>query len=128
MWNGWIRRLVDHLVARTSDRASPACSPASCWRRSSSIVAGVAIGRSRPLGDYVEPIIHFVRAIPPPALLPLFLVLLGIGDSMKVALIAVGVFPPILLNTIDGVRSIDPLYLDTARVLPHLAAPPRSPT
>jgi ABC-type nitrate/sulfonate/bicarbonate transport system permease component len=44
-------------------------------------------------------------------------VLLGIGDSMKVALIATGVFPPILLNSVDGVRSIDPLYLDTARVL-----------
>ena len=77
---------------------------------------GVAIGRSRTLGDYVEPIIHFVRSIPPPALLPLLLVLLGIGDDMKVVLIAVGVFPPILLNTADGVRSIDPLYLDTAAV------------
>lgn len=59
---------------------------------------------------------RFVRAIPPPALLPLFLVVLGIGDSMKVALIATGVFPPILLNSIDGVRSIDPLHLETARV------------
>ena len=80
------------------------------------IAAGVMIGRSRRLGDYVEPVIDFVRAIPPPALLPLFLVLLGIGDSMKIALIATGVFPPILLNSIDGVRSIDPLYLDTANV------------
>jgi ABC-type nitrate/sulfonate/bicarbonate transport system permease component len=35
---------------------------------------------------------------------------------MKVALIATGVFPPILLNSIDGVRSIDPLHLETARV------------
>jgi ABC-type nitrate/sulfonate/bicarbonate transport system permease component len=80
------------------------------------IAAGIMIGRSRRLGDYVEPVIDFVRAIPPPALLPLFLVLLGIGDSMKIALIATGVFPPILLNSIDGVRSIDPLYLDTANV------------
>jgi ABC-type nitrate/sulfonate/bicarbonate transport system permease component len=80
-----------------------------------SVALGVAIGRSRTLGDYVEPMIHFVRSIPPPALLPLFLVLLGIGDSMKVALIATGVFPPILLNTIEGVRSIDRLYLDTAQ-------------
>jgi ABC-type nitrate/sulfonate/bicarbonate transport system permease component len=80
------------------------------------IAAGVMIGRSRRLGDYVEPVIDFVRAIPPPALLPLFLILLGIGDSMKVALIATGVFPPILLNSVDGVRSIDPLYLDTANV------------
>ena len=81
------------------------------------IAAGIAIGRSRRLADYVSPVIDFVRAIPPPALLPLFLVLLGIGDSMKVALIATGVFPPILLNSVDGVRSIDPLYLETARVL-----------
>jgi ABC-type nitrate/sulfonate/bicarbonate transport system permease component len=81
-----------------------------------SIALGVAIGRSRKLSEYVEPIIHFVRAIPPPALLPLFIILLGIGDTQKVALIATGVFPPILLNTIDGVRSVDPQLLDTARV------------
>jgi ABC-type nitrate/sulfonate/bicarbonate transport system permease component len=80
-----------------------------------SITLGVAIGRSRHLGDYVEPIINFVRAIPPPALLPLFIVLLGIEDNMKIVLIATGVFAPILLNTIEGVRTIDPLYVDTAR-------------
>ncbi len=78
------------------------------------IGVGVLIGRSRRLADYVEPTIDFVRAIPPPALLPLFIVAFGIDDSMKVALIATGVFPPILLNSIEGVRSIDPLYLDTA--------------
>lgn len=81
-----------------------------------SIVMGVAIGRSRKFGDYVEPIIHFIRAIPPPAFLPLFIILLGIGDLQKVVLIAIGVFPPILLNTIDGVRSIDPQQFDTADV------------
>jgi len=81
-----------------------------------SIVMGVAIGRSSTFGDYVEPIIHFVRAIPPPAFLPLFIILLGIGDLQKVVLIAIGVFPPILLNTIDGVRSIDPQQFDTADV------------
>jgi len=81
-----------------------------------SVVIGVAIGRSRKFGDYVEPIIHFIRAIPPPAFLPLFIILLGIGDLQKVVLIAIGVFPPILLNTIDGVRSIDPQQFDTAEV------------
>lgn len=79
-----------------------------------SVALGVAIGRSRRVSEYVEPIVHFVRSIPPPALLPLFLVLFGIDDTQKVVLIAVGVFPPILLNTIDGVRSVDALQLDTA--------------
>lgn len=100
-----------------------------------SIAIGVAIGRSRHLGEYVEPIINFVRAIPPPALLPLFIVLLGIEDRMKIVLIATGVFAPILLNTIEGVRTIDPLYLDTARAyrisrlrrITHVILPAASP-
>lgn len=80
------------------------------------IVVGILVGRSRSLRDYVEPLIEFLRAIPPPALIPLFLVLLGIGDSMKILMIAFGVVWPILLNTIDGVQSVEQLYLDTGRI------------
>lgn len=80
------------------------------------VAAGVVIGRVRAVSDFVDPIVHFARAIPPPALLPLFMVLLGRRDSMKVALIAFGVVWPILLNTIDGVRSVEPLQLETGRV------------
>jgi ABC-type nitrate/sulfonate/bicarbonate transport system permease component len=80
------------------------------------VVLGVAIGRSRVLGDFVEPIVHFVRAIPPPALLPIFFILLGFGNEMRVALIAFAVIWPVLLNTIDGVRSVESLHLDTGRV------------
>lgn len=82
-----------------------------------SVAIGVAIGRSPKFGQYVEPIIHFIRAVPPPAFLPLFIILLGIDDMQKIVLIAIGVFPPILLNTIEGVRSIDPQQFDTAEVL-----------
>ena len=80
------------------------------------VLIGVAIGRSRVLGDYVEPIVHFVRAVPPPALIPVFLILLGFGTEMRVALIAFAVIWPVVLNTIDGVRSVEPLHLDTGRV------------
>jgi ABC-type nitrate/sulfonate/bicarbonate transport system permease component len=76
---------------------------------------GMAVGLVRNLGDYVEPLVEFVRSIPPPALIPPFLVVLGIGTLMKVALIAVGVVWPILLNTIEGVRSVDQAALDTGR-------------
>ena len=115
VWNGWI---LDWSATWT-ENLEPSLARLLAGFLLAAVFAvslGVAIGRSRTLGDYVEPIIHFVRSIPPPALLPLLLVLLGIGDDMKVVLIAVGVFPPILLNTVDGVRSIDPLYLDTAAV------------
>lgn len=80
------------------------------------ILLGVAIGRSRVFGDFLEPIIHFARAIPPPALLPIFFILIGIGDDMKISLIAFAVLWPVLLNTIDGVRSVETLHIDTARV------------
>jgi ABC-type nitrate/sulfonate/bicarbonate transport system permease component len=79
------------------------------------IAVGTLIGVSARLRDYVDPIAQFLRAIPPPALLPLFIVLLGIGDSMKVVMILFGVVWPVLLNTVDGVRSVDSLHLDTAR-------------
>lgn len=79
------------------------------------VALGILIGLSPVARDYVNPIIQFLRAIPPPALLPLFIVLLGIGDAMKVAMIAFGVVWPILLNTADGVGSVDPLQRDTGR-------------
>lgn len=80
------------------------------------VLLGVAIGRSRTLGDFVEPIVHFVRAIPPPALIPIFLILLGFGTEMRVSLIVFAAIWPVLLNTIDGVRSVETLHLDTGRV------------
>ena len=80
------------------------------------VSVGTAIGLSSKARDYVDPIIQFLRAIPPPALLPLFIVLLGIGDAMKVTMIMFGVVWPILLNTVDGVSSVESLHRDTGRV------------
>ena len=79
-----------------------------------SIALGLAIGRSQVLRELLEPTIHFLRAIPPPALLPVFLIIFGIGDLQKVMVIAFGVAPPILLNSIDGARAVDQLQLDSA--------------
>ncbi|MBK0418891.1 ABC transporter permease [Leucobacter sp. CSA1] len=80
------------------------------------VVLGVAIGLSRAFADYVDPIIQFLRAVPPPALIPVFLVLFGTGEQMRILLIAFGTAWPILLNTIEGVRGIEPLKYETARV------------
>jgi len=79
------------------------------------IALGTLVGLSAHLRDFVDPIVQFLRAIPPPALLPLFLVLLGIGDAMKTVMIFFGVVWPILLNTADGVASVEPLLRDTGR-------------
>ncbi|PRX50272.1 ABC-type nitrate/sulfonate/bicarbonate transport system permease component [Prauserella shujinwangii] len=76
---------------------------------------GTALGRSRTGMDYVGPLFAFMRAIPPPTLIPVFLVLLSIGTTMKLTTIVFGSVWPILLNTVDGVRSVNATQRDTAR-------------
>ncbi|MFC0582194.1 ABC transporter permease [Micrococcoides hystricis] len=68
---------------------------------------GLLIGLSRTLMDLTEPIIQFLRSLPPPVLLPIGLLLFGIGPAMNIAIIAFGAMWPTLLNTVDGVRSLD---------------------
>ena len=75
---------------------------------------GVAIGRSRTVSGYLEPLLQFGRALPVVTLAPVFLVLFKIGTQMEVATIAFGTVWPILLNTIDGASSVDPVQLETA--------------
>jgi ABC-type nitrate/sulfonate/bicarbonate transport system permease component len=80
------------------------------------IALGIPIGLSRWARLWTMPHIEFWRAMPPPALLPISIVLLhSIGNKQKVAFIAFFCLFPILLNTIDGVRAIDPTLLETAR-------------
>jgi ABC-type nitrate/sulfonate/bicarbonate transport system permease component len=81
------------------------------------ISLGVAIGYYRILYNLLEPLIEIFRPIPGPAYLPVLVLFVGIGHEMKVVLIMVASLFPILLNTYGGVRSIDPVQLDTARTL-----------
>jgi sulfonate transport system permease protein len=76
---------------------------------------GMLIGQAPRLRQATQPVIEFVRSIPPPLLLPLLLVLLGVGNESKVVLIAFGALWPVLLNTIDGVRGVEAQVLDMAR-------------
>lgn len=80
------------------------------------VVVGVALGLSPALADYLEPLVHFGRAIPPPTVLPFFIVVFKLGTTMQIATIVAGVIWPVLLNAMDGVRAVDRLQLDTARV------------
>lgn len=80
------------------------------------VALGLLIGRVRWLHDATAPIFSFIRSIPPPALLPIAMVLLGIGPQMRIGLIAFGAIWPTLLSTIDAVRNVDPALDDIARV------------
>jgi ABC-type nitrate/sulfonate/bicarbonate transport system permease component len=80
------------------------------------VALGIPIGLSRWARLWTMPHIEYWRAMPPPALLPISIILLhSIGNRQKVAFIAFFCVFPILLNTIDGVRGIDPTLMETAR-------------
>jgi ABC-type nitrate/sulfonate/bicarbonate transport system permease component len=78
------------------------------------IVLGLALGRSERALAYLNPILQFARVIPPPALVPVFIVLFDLGTQMQVASIVFSAVWPVLLNTADGARSVDPMQMDTA--------------
>jgi ABC-type nitrate/sulfonate/bicarbonate transport system permease component len=80
------------------------------------IPAGMAIGRSGALSGYLDPLLQFARTLPPVALVTVFIAIFKLGTEMEIAFIAFGTIWPILLNTIDGARSVDPLQVETARV------------
>ncbi|NKZ07270.1 ABC transporter permease [Actinomadura latina] len=80
------------------------------------VVIGASIGRSRTLNDLLDPVLQFLRAVPPPTLVPFFIMVFQLGATMQIVTIAFGVVWPVLLNTADGVRAVDPLQLETARV------------
>ncbi|MFJ2556167.1 MULTISPECIES: ABC transporter permease [unclassified Streptomyces] len=81
------------------------------------IVLGLVLGRSRDAYALCDPVLQFARAVPPPALVPVFVVLLAPGTRMQLASIVLSAVWPVLINTADGVRAVDPLRLEVAAAL-----------
>jgi len=79
------------------------------------VALGALLGFSRTLATALDPVLQFLRALPPPALIPVSLLVFGAGDSAKIFLVALGAVWPVLLNTVDGVRGVDRTALDMAR-------------
>lgn len=80
------------------------------------VLAGVALGRLPALRRAAAPVVSFILTIPPVALLPLFLIVLGVGPQLQVGVIAVSVFFYVLVTTADAVRGIEPVLLDVAAI------------
>ena len=80
------------------------------------VLAGVA-GLSRLGEDAIDPPMQMLRTVPHFGLLPLLVLWLGIDESPKIALIALGVAFPLYVNTVAGIRGVDPKFLDAARAL-----------
>jgi ABC-type nitrate/sulfonate/bicarbonate transport system permease component len=117
----WFSGPADHffLTSKAVDDFTPSLAHIFAgWIAASlvGIVVGLALGRSRTAMDYLDPLLQFGRAIPPPTLIPFFIIVFHIADSMYIAVITFGVIWPVLLNTIDGARTVDAVQLDTAKV------------
>jgi NitT/TauT family transport system permease protein len=78
---------------------------------------GIVLGRVRLLGDLVEPVIEFLRPLPPIAIVPIAMMTLGIGDAAKLVVIVFGASFPLLINAIDAVKVQDPMQAHLARSL-----------
>jgi ABC-type nitrate/sulfonate/bicarbonate transport system permease component len=78
---------------------------------------GLLMGSSRVARRILDPLVELARATPPIAIVPALIVLLGLGDGMRIAVIAFGVCFPVLVNTVEGVRAVSPEARDTAAML-----------
>ena len=77
---------------------------------------GVAVGFSRVAEAAIDRSVQMVRAVPFLAALPLTIIWFGVGEGQKIFLVALGVLFPIYVNTVLGIRQVDPKLLELARV------------
>jgi NitT/TauT family transport system permease protein len=79
------------------------------------IAVGILMGRVRLIEEFCDPLISALFPTPKLALFPLMMIFLGIGDASKIALIFLGCFFPIVINTYTGVKNVDKFFIWNAR-------------
>jgi ABC-type nitrate/sulfonate/bicarbonate transport system permease component len=79
------------------------------------IAVGLLMAMFRPVRIFVDPLIAALFPIPKIALMPLLLLAFGFGDASKIALVAIAVFFPVIINTYSGAANIEKIYWDVAR-------------
>lgn len=76
---------------------------------------GVTMGMSRSFRAALTPLVSGTYPIPKSALLPLILLIFGLGETSKIVMVAIGVFYPVVMNTTSGVLQIAPIFYDVAQ-------------
>ncbi len=111
LWNSIVRGELGPALWATLTRVIPGLVLGAV----PGLLLGVAMGRSRAVRRIADPFIAAVHPIPKIALLPLLMIILGIGEASRIAVVAIAAFFPMLINSMAGVRRISPLYFDVAR-------------
>lgn len=81
------------------------------------LAIGLLMANIRFARAALEPLVELLRPIPIPAIVPPLILLLGVDDALKIFVVAFAVFFPVLVNTMGGVRSVDPVAIDVGRTL-----------
>ncbi len=76
---------------------------------------GIVMGLYRPVRAVMEPLVAATYPVPKSAILPLMLLIFGLGEASKIAMVAIGVFYPMLMNAMAGVMQINRIYLDVGQ-------------
>src|SRR5215510_13332635 len=79
------------------------------------LVLGIAMGLNRPIRALFDPLIAATYPVPKSAILPLALLIFGLGEASKIFMVAVGVFFPVVINATTGVLEINKIYLDVGQ-------------
>jgi NitT/TauT family transport system permease protein len=79
------------------------------------LAIGIVMGLYRPLRAAIDPLISATYPVPKSAILPLVLLIFGLGETSKIVMVALGVFYPVVINTVTGVQQIDRIYLDVGK-------------
>jgi len=79
------------------------------------LLLGIAMGLYRPLRAFVDPLVSATYPVPKSAIMPLILLIFGLGEASKIVMVAIGVFYPVLINSVAGVREINKVYLDVGQ-------------
>ncbi|MDB5571915.1 MAG: NitT/TauT family transport system permease protein [Hyphomicrobiales bacterium] len=85
------------------------------WGGVPALLLGISMGLSRTLRAIMDPLVSATYPIPKSAILPLILLIFGLGEPSKVVMVAIGLFYPILINTMAGVLEIQKIYFDVSK-------------
>lgn len=102
---------IETEIGATLSRAAIAFAIAVCTM----VPLGLACGRIKALGALVDPLLEFLAAVPPPAVIPLVMLFAGVGDGAKITVIVFAIFPLILINTMEGARETAPMLTRVAK-------------
>lgn len=112
-WQVWpTRDFLTHVAATVTRLAAGYAVGAGMG-----VAAGLLLGASGSARRTLEPLQEFLRSVPAIAIVPAAIVVFGLGEKTRIAVVAFAVFFPVLVNTIQGVRAVSPEARDTAAML-----------